>query len=95
MKLKKTKLILALSSLLLLGGCTSSGAGDTDVTYRVTLDENDYCYVRWSYTSDVYARYYSGWTFEQYEDAYFILSKDGDSIVYSNSVFGYEIEINA
>lgn len=91
----KKLLLLPLLSACLLGVTSCGGSSGGDVSYQVTLDSNDSCAVQTiSAITDVVANYYEGWTFRQYEDAFFKLSKDGSDVIYSNSRYGYTIKIN-
>ena len=97
MRFKKL-VLLPLISLTLLGtiSCTNKEATPSvsNVVYEVTLNVADKCIVqRIDDTSGIVATYSNGWTFKQYGNACFELTKESNKVVYSNSRYGYTISI--
>ncbi len=86
--------LLFLPSLLGIGSC--SGGSSSNVTYQVTLGDNDSCVVyRVNATTDVEARYAGGYTLRQYSDSVFELSSGERKAAYSNSRYGYKIIVSS
>ena len=90
--------LLSVVSLTLLGAVACTNNSETpsvsNVVYEITLDIGGKCVVqRIDETSGVVATYSDGWTFKQYSDACFELTKEARKVVYSNSRYGYTITI--
>lgn len=93
----KTIVLIPLMSMCLFGAVACSnndGGSSSNITYQVTLDENDSCRVqRIDANTDTVATYDNGWTFKQFGNVCFELSKDGEKVTYSNSRYGYTLYI--
>ena len=90
-----------ISSMFGIAGCNNNANSQQisepiSVVYEVTLGALDICevhYINGNSISSSIGRYEFGWTFKQYGDVYFELSKDSKKNVFSNSCYGYFIGI--